>query len=223
MKTVDLGKIQKEAREAEERRQQALIDQAKNAKKKAEAARKEAVKEAAEKKKPIRHEIDEVFDPKEDPRTEKYDVRSFSRPSRKSNDLNAWKAGVFVLMAIVAGMFAYMIFFSNGEEGVVAGEFVEKEKWYAIRLINNEEYYGQISDIAEDPVVIKNVYYNYDQLKAGQDQAEKSDGAKLRLVKRGKETHGPAGSMNIVRAQIVYMEELSMESKVLQAILDYEK
>jgi hypothetical protein len=227
MKTVDLSKIQKEAREAEQRRQAAVDNQIKLARKKVETARKEAAKEPVEKKRPVRHDIDEVFNPKEEERTQKYDVKSFSRPQAANNE-NIWKAGVFVLLIIIVGFFGYMKFFSGGETGEVLGEAAQEEKWYAIRLINNEEYYGQISDVSADPIVIKNVYYNYDQLNAKDGAAppaegEKIDTGKLRLIKRGKETHGPAGSMNLVRAQVVYMEEMGEDSKVLQAILDYEK
>jgi hypothetical protein len=71
--------------------------------------------------------------------------------------------------------------------------------------------------------VIENVYYDYDQLNPAAKEEERSDTSSLRLVKRGKETHGPVGTMNIVRAQIVYMEPLANDSKVLKAILDYEK
>ncbi|MFH0923104.1 MAG: hypothetical protein V1825_00025, partial [Candidatus Falkowbacteria bacterium] len=60
-----------------------------------------------------------------------------------------------------------------------------------------------------------------DQIEGNNENT--SETGSIRLVKRGKETHGPSGVMNIVRAQVVYMEPLDEESKVLKAILNYEK
>ena len=69
-------------------------------------------------------------------------------------------------------------------------------------------------------MIIENVYYNYDQQKGTKTIEETGS---LRLVKRGQETHGPEGIMNIVRLQVLYMEPLKKDSKVLEAILNYEK
>jgi len=74
--------------------------------------------------------------------------------------------------------------------------------------------------------VIDNVYYDYDQLsssaKATEDKNNDQTG-QIRLVKRGKETHGPSGSLDVVRMQVLYMEPLADDSKVLKAIVEYEK
>ena len=89
--------------------------------------------------------------------------------------------------------------------------------WYAIKLVNGEMYFGQIADEKADPLAVKNVYYNYQ----GKDETDQS--SNLRLVKRGKESYGPSGEMLVVRSQVVYIEPLKKSSKVLEAILEYEK
>jgi hypothetical protein len=98
---------------------------------------------------------------------------------------------------------------------------VEELKWYAVKLANSEIYYGQIGDIKSDPVVITNAYYDYDMKNA--TSSEENEEGSLRLVKRGKETHEPTGTMDIVRSQVLFMEPLKDDSKVLQAIKEYEK
>jgi hypothetical protein len=127
------------------------------------------------------------------------------------------------IVVICAGTF----FLLRGHLGNKAPAAPAEVKWYAVKLINNETYYGQIGDTSADPIVIDHVYYNYDQLTSPQSdsgQAEKTSGTgTLRLVKRGQETHGPNGTMDVVRAQVVYMEPLKDDSKVLKAILEYEK
>ncbi len=94
-------------------------------------------------------------------------------------------------------------------------------KWYMVRLADKEIFYGQVADQSSDPVVLNNVYYDYDQPKDGEaPKAEETPN--MRLVKRGKEAHGPSGTMNIVRSQVMFMEPLADDSKVLKAILEYE-
>ena len=120
-------------------------------------------------------------------------------------------------MIIFIGNIIYWLFF-NGEE---VNQPSDNLNWYAVKLINKEVYYGQVYDVSADPVIIKNVYYNYEQINNKGGDASETDN--IRLVKRGKETHGPSGIMDIIRSQIIYMEELKDDSKVLKAILEYEK
>jgi|GEM_PF-830221 len=100
------------------------------------------------------------------------------------------------------------------------------EKWHALKLVDGEVFYGRVADPAADPVVVRNVYYDYDQMKDKKEEArngETNPAGNIRLVKRGRETHGPDGTLNVVRSQILYLEPLSEESKVLKAIIDNEK
>lgn len=149
----------------------------------------------------------------------KADLKTISRPKVKEARASLIKPVVFIL-AILAIAAVYFLFFRAKSVPVD----LKDKNWYAIKLVDGEIFYGQITDVKTDPVAVANAYYNYDQAKAketGGLAAENS--GNLRLVKRGQETHGPAGSMDIVRAQILFMEPLKSDSKVLKAILDYEK
>ena len=164
--------------------------------------------------------IDQVFDDKED----KHDFQKINRPvNSNGNGKNAiYKQIIFVLFVIIICLGVYLFNNRNREFETVKSEG-GKSSWYSIKLMNGEFYYGQIKNTGDDPIVLENVYYNYDQVNSDQDKNnEKQESGNLRLVKRGKETHGPDGSMSIVRTQVVYMEPLREDSKVLKAILDYE-
>ncbi len=161
--------------------------------------------------------IERVYDDRED---KKFDYKKIIRPEIKKINEPMFRAIVIALGVILVGAVLYgFIFRKNNNQAPTA--LNNEAAWYAVKLINNETYYGQITDVAADPVVISNVYYDYDQL--GKDANAKTDTNNLRLVKRGKEAYGPEGTMDIVRSQVVYMEPLSQDSKVLKAILDYEK
>ena len=216
-KTVNL-------REQVEKERSAMLGKKEPAKPKEEAVKKPVAKpkNRARRLPGQAQAIDQVYNGQDEDTEQKKDLRTITRPIARQVNEGVFKRVVIVMAIIIVGVVFYALFFhgQSGKDssGKVAGI---SEEWYAIKLINGEIYYGQVGDTASDPVVVNNVYYDYDQLKG--ESEEKKEGNNLRLVKRGQETYGPDGTMNIVRAQIVYLEPLKEDSKVLRAILDYEK
>jgi len=143
--------------------------------------------------------------------------------------IRAGKSYDVLLLRIGAGVLALIFvvilfnFFSRENEKPVIEQVETKASWSAVVLTSGEVYYGLIADKNKNPVEIANVYYDYDKSadKSGDDQNKAS--GNLRLVKRGKESYGPDGSMTIYQAQIKYIETLKEDSKVLKAILDHEE
>jgi hypothetical protein len=150
----------------------------------------------------------------EDDNGKKEDLHKIEKPKTVKVNENFAKRLVFLLAIIVLVSVFYLMFNDKKENNL-------SSDWYYVKLSNNEVYYGKITDTKSDPIVIKDVYYNYDQLN--NNETKTGETGNLRLVKRGKETHGPEGTMNIVRSQVLIMEPLGQDSKVLKAILDYEK
>lgn len=144
---------------------------------------------------------------------EKDELQKINRPTIRKVNEPLFKRIVLVLALILILIIVYFLFLRQKGDSVYLNK---SSNWYAVKLVNEEIFYGQIDDIIADPVLIKNVYYDYDQ------QKDSNETGNLRLVKRGKETYGPDGTMNIIRSQILYMEPLKEDSKVLMAILDYE-
>lgn len=150
------------------------------------------------------------------------EMHKISRPAEAPPLSQRQRALLAVLgLAVLAGT-AYWLLGSRAEPEKKIAQTSEGD-WYMVKLVDKEVFYGQIKDTAADPVVIDNIYYNYDQPREEATSSPAADPAGIRLVKRGNEAHGPAGSMNIVRAQVLFMEPLASESKVRKAILDYEQ
>lgn len=147
-------------------------------------------------------------------------LHTINRPVIKKVNEEFVRRLVLLLAFLIMIFVGYFMLFKKNEE---------KNGWYSIRLVNDEIFYGKIIDIESDPVVMTSVYYDYDKVKDNKKVGEKYNQEKidenggLRLVKRGKEIHGPEGMINIVRSQILYMELLKSDSKVLNAIMQYEK
>jgi uncharacterized protein HemX len=172
------------------------------------------LRERPEKKRKSPEPLEKIYQPEAEV---KKDFSKISQPAAKRDYGRQIRLAVFVLAALVLGLVAYKLFFAQDQTSKVA------QSWYAVKLLDGEIFYGQIMDIKADPVVINNVYYDYDQAKAKQAGKAAEETGNLRLVKRGKETHGPDGSLNVVRSQVLFMEPLKADSKVLKAILEYEK
>lgn len=162
--------------------------------------------------------LEEIYRRQAEAETEA-DLKTISRPKVRQGRDWLIKLIIFILAIFLIGAAVYFLFFRTKS---VATSPKTKD-WYAVKLVDGEIFYGQVIDVKADPVVIDNVYYNYDQTKEKDSLKPAQETGNLRLVKRGQETHGPAGSMNIVRAQVLYLEELKSDSKVLKAILEYEK
>lgn len=167
--------------------------------------------------------LEKIYGGGEDAVKPRADLRTISQPNEAPSRQGLIKIAVFILAILLISVTVYYLFFRTKRPALDAKE----QNWHAIKLLDGEIFYGQVFDVKADPIVIANVYYNYDQAKQNSEAKDKTktveETGNLRLVKRGKETHGPAGTMNIVRAQVLFMEPLKTDSKVLKAILDYEK
>ncbi len=148
----------------------------------------------------------------------KEDLQKINQPKVRQVNEKLTKRIVIILAIILIGAVIYWLFNNKEPEDL---DISKEQKWYAVKLVDGEVYYGQINDLSADPVAVNNVYYNYDQVTDKETEADEI--GNIRLVKRGKETHGPSGTMYIYQVQIEIIDELSQDSKVLGAILEYEK
>lgn len=122
---------------------------------------------------------------------------------------------VLVLIVVVFGFW----FFKKNKSGNLV---VDPTKYQAVFLTNGQSYFGKVVNPNEKYVSLTDAYYlvlkqplqnqnNNDQ--QNQDQAK----PEYTLVKLGKEMHGPT-SMSINKEQILFIENLADDSKVVTAI-----
>lgn len=126
---------------------------------------------------------------------------------------------VTVVVLVLIGIGVYTRGFGYWEEKGSAS-------WRAVFLANGQVYFGHIEHgWSGKTVVLKDIYYlQVDQQENLQpDKTNSSDESKLSLVKLGNELHGPVDKMEINRDQVLFVEELKSDSKVVSAINDYQK
>jgi hypothetical protein len=189
-----------------------------NLKDKAEKDRQRMIYGESEKPKSKAAEIDEVYQDDKNVKVNT-ELRQISKPLLKKDNSNLIKKIVSILaIVLVLGTAYFMLARHSNNQPKTNGN--QTGSWYAVKLDNGDMYYGQIDNTSADPVVMRNVYYDYDQVNKTTNGTNPT--GNLRLVKKGKETYGPSGTMEIYHVKIVSLDLLGSDSKVLRAILDYE-
>lgn len=94
--------------------------------------------------------------------------------------------------------------------------------YQAVFLINNQVYFGKLSDRNSQFPTLTDVYYlqvnQPIQPAQGKAPATQPD---ISLVKLGGELHGPTDEMKLNRDQILLIEDLRADSNVVRAIKAY--
>ncbi len=94
-------------------------------------------------------------------------------------------------------------------------------KYQAVFLSNNQVYFGHLSNLNSNFPTLTDIYY----LQVTQVLQPKATTAQnqINLVKLGGELHGPEDLMKINKDQILFVEDLKVDSQVVNAIKDYKK
>lgn len=100
------------------------------------------------------------------------------------------------------------------------------EGYQAVFLSNGQVYFGKVAKLNHTYVELSDIYY-LQLTKPLQTQEPPLEGeaatqSKLTLMKLGKEIHGPKDQMIINRRHVLFIENLKDDSKVVQAINQYQ-
>lgn len=88
-------------------------------------------------------------------------------------------------------------------------------KWQAVFLVNNQVYFGHLSNYNRGYAVLTDVYY----LQVTQALQPPAPGQpQLNLVKLGSELHGPEDRMFIPKDRVLFWEDMKPDSQVVSAI-----
>ena len=113
---------------------------------------------------------------------------------------------IFVFISAVA------LYFAQNKNILIDNDY------RAIFLDNNQVYFAKIKNMGEKYITITDIYYFGRDSSAGLGQADTED---VVLVKLGSEMHGPTDEMQILENHILYIEKLSDDSRVVEAIKEH--
>ncbi len=121
-----------------------------------------------------------------------------------------------IIIVLAAGAFWAFKKMSNSTS------VVDTSKHQAVFLTNGQVYFGKAANEKASYVSLSDVYYLVlkkplqNQQQEGEQNQEQAK-PEYSLIKLGKEMHGPT-SMSINRDQILFIENLADDSKVVSAI-----
>lgn len=123
----------------------------------------------------------------------------------------SWIVGIVVVVAIV--VLAVM-----GSQG----KFSNKDQYQAVFLTNGQVYFGKVSGERSKLVTVTDIYYLRVQQAVQPAEGETASQSQVQLIKLGNELHGPEDEMRINRDQILFIEDLKDDGRVVTAIKDFQ-
>jgi len=127
----------------------------------------------------------------------------------------------FTVLIVFAGMIkmgALNASFLTGVKSFSGGSYE------AVFLTNGQVYFGKVSSLLSSYIKLADIYYLIQkQPLQAQDANAEAQQPEFTLIKLGGELHGPKDEMTINRNQILFIEELKADSKVVTAIVASKK
>ncbi|MDO8486678.1 MAG: hypothetical protein Q7S45_00050 [Candidatus Curtissbacteria bacterium] len=168
---------------------------------------------------------------------DEHNLRNIGVEHHKSDsglpDFNAQNIIIFVLILVILG-FALYVFkpglfkslkIGTDSKSAVPSQEQKKEAkpsgYSAVFLTNNQVYFGKLEDANSDYPRLKEVYYLRANTALQPKAATGSAQSDVSLIKLGEELHGPSDEIKFNRDQILYIEDLKTDSKVVKAIEDF--
>ena len=128
---------------------------------------------------------------------------------------------VIILVCALLLLVVVNFLFSNDTDFIRLLNWSNPSKYQAVFLSNGQAYFGKVSDVNSQTLVLEDIYYlrAVQNLQTGQEDGETADN--FSLIKLGDEIHGPEDKMNINLSHVLFVEDLKDSSKVVKAIEEY--
>ncbi len=161
---------------------------------------------------------------------------STKSPQKNSNEgfsevasVTANKSGIvgkllvisLIVVSIAVTAFVGMAIF-NDTEGEV--DLVKTDQYQAVFLSDGQIYFGKITDVKNEYLVLEDIYYLQVEQQVQPDRddsSEEQSQPRVSLAKLGNELHGPEDQMFISRLQVLFWENLKGDGQVSTAISDH--
>jgi hypothetical protein len=134
------------------------------------------------------------------------------------NNTPKYIALAVILLIALAGLFylSSKVYFSTPEKSGIKAVF----------LTNGQVYFGRFEGKSKEFLKLEEVYYFQGNSADAQAIADTSSDSEeptpqlsdLKLVKQGSEVHGPNSDMQIVIENILFIQDLRSDSRVVEAI-----
>jgi hypothetical protein len=159
-------------------------------------------------------------------------IASEPRPRKKVNGVPEPTPQniIIVILLLALVVLAMYMFKPNWFKKVPGGKTPAKQEqkqeakasgYSAVFLSNNQVYFGKLEDVSSEYPKLKDVYYLRVERPLQPPPATESAQPDLSLVKLGSELHGPVDEIKFNKQQILFIEELKSDGRVVKAIEEH--
>ena len=136
-----------------------------------------------------------------------------------------WVVIVLVLALLILTVFNGLFSGSAKNFGRLS-DWADFSKYQAVFLSNGQVYFGKVTDANNQTLVLENIYYLRTagnlQISDANNSTSTPATDNFSLIKLGNELHGPEDKMSINLSQVLFVEDLKSDSKVVESIRAYE-
>jgi hypothetical protein len=129
-----------------------------------------------------------------------------------------WGGGIMVIIVglLLAAVVAYLLTAKPASED----NYVDSSKLQAVFLTNDQVYFGNVTSLNKQYLVLDNIYYLQSSNTGSKATTTNSN---VSLVKLGCELHKPYDQMVINRSEVEFWENLKSDGQVAKAVAQYQK
>jgi hypothetical protein len=164
-----------------------------------------------------------------DPRRQQHQSNVIQERTTSSRWGSKRSINLLIILLVIGSIIG--IFYAG--YGVVASltsdSAVKSKQFQAVFLSNGQVYFGKISNVSNNTVVLKDIFYlqvNNNSTNGSSTNVQSGSTAagsqQVSLAKLGSELHGPDDVMYINRSQVLFWENLKNSGKVVDAINKYQ-
>ena len=145
--------------------------------------------------------------------------------TREKRQIILWAVIILVGALLVLTVFSGLFGGSAKNFGRLS-DWADFSKYQAVFLTNGQVYFGKVTDANSQTLILEDIYYLRSagnlQTSDAKNSTTTSETDNFSLVKLGNELHGPEDKMSINLSQVLFVEDLKADSKVVEAIRAYE-
>jgi hypothetical protein len=116
-----------------------------------------------------------------------------------------------IVAAFMLGIIALLVY-----RALAPAAGLDTSKYQIVTLTSGESFIGKLSGLNKEYVVLDNVYYQ--QKPATQSDAATPASQQVTVLRLSDSVAKPENTMRIARDKVVHWENLSNDSKIIQAI-----
>lgn len=128
------------------------------------------------------------------------------------------KVGMNALVFIIALLIAAIAWFTYSAHPASQAKYISSNKLQAVFLNSGQVYFGNISALNSDYLVLQNVYY-----LQSSSASSASSNQNVSLIKLGCELHKPYDEMIVNVSQITFWENLQTDGQVAKAVAQFQQ